>query len=305
MKDIETYISVKNLYKKYKDIIAVNDLSLTVYKGDIYGFLGPNGAGKSTTIRILLSLIKKDDGGVTIFNQSISKNREHVLSRIGALIEKPDFYPYLSAYKNLEILSKYSRGDISHNRIFEILELVGLKERAYSKVKTFSHGMKQRLGIAQALIHDPDLLILDEPGNGLDPLGTKEIRDLMLYLNKEDKKTIFISSHLLSEVELVATRMIIINKGHHVVEGSVKELLNTKELKVKFEVDDIKKTLNLLESTKYMELLEGKKEKELKFSMSKEEISDLNKLLVENNIKVEAIKPLRNLEEYFLQITEN
>ena len=305
MKDIETYISVKNLYKKYKDIIAVNDLSLTVYKGDIYGFLGPNGAGKSTTIRILLSLIKKDDGGVTIFNQSISKNREHVLSRIGALIEKPDFYPYLSAYKNLEILSKYSRGDISHNRIFEILELVGLKQRAYSKVKTFSHGMKQRLGIGQALIHDPDLLILDEPGNGLDPLGTKEIRDLMLYLNKEDKKTIFISSHLLSEVELVATRMIIINKGHHVVEGSVKELLNTKELKVKFEVDDIKKTLNLLESTKYMELLEGKKEKELKFSMSKEEISDLNKLLVENNIKVEAIKPLRNLEEYFLQITEN
>src|SRR3972149_7446583 len=111
--------------------------------------------------------------------------------------------------------------------------------------------MKQRLGIAQALIHDPDLLILDEPGNGLDPLGTKEIRDLMLYLNKEDKKTIFISSHLLSEVELVATRMIIINKGHHVVEGSVKELLNTKELKVKFEVDDIKKTLNLIENTKY------------------------------------------------------
>lgn len=305
MEEQQIYISISHLYKHFKEIRAVNDLSLSVNKGDIYGFLGPNGSGKSTTIRILLSLIQQDNGEVRIFNKSLNRSRIEILSRVGALIEKPDFYPYLSAYKNLEILAKYSLNDISQNKIFEILELVGLKDRAFSKVKTFSHGMKQRLGIAQALIHDPDLLILDEPGNGLDPQGTKEIRDLMLFLNKEQGKTIFLSSHILNEIEQIATRMVIINKGQSVVEGEVEKLLSFDELKVKFVVDDVKKAFSVIKQTQFLNFLEEKKSNELRFSLNKDGISELNRLFVENNIKIEAIKPLRSLEEYFLSITEN
>ncbi len=300
----EKIIEIKNLTKNFKELRAVNNLSLNVFRGDVFGFLGPNGAGKSTTIRMLLSLISPSSGDIKIFDKSLKEKRIEILKKIGAIVEKPDFYGYMSAYKNLEILGKISMTDVSRKRIMEVLELVGLDKRFKSKVKTFSHGMKQRLGLAQALLHDPELIILDEPTTGLDPQGMKEIRELILYLSKEKNKTIFLSSHILSEVELVANRMIIINKGTTQVEGNVSDLLNANNLKVTFEVDNAEKVKGLISETQWEKKLEATAKNNLIFSLRSEEIAPLNKLLVENNIDVSAVVPMRSLEEYFLQITE-
>ncbi|HRN25393.1 MAG: ABC transporter ATP-binding protein [Ignavibacteriaceae bacterium] len=297
-------IEINSLSKNFKDLRAVNNLNLSVFEGDVFGFLGPNGAGKSTTIRLLLSLIKPSEGSIKLFGKTLEKNRIEILKRIGAIVEKPDFYGYLSAYKNLEILGKISGKEISKNKIMEVLELVGLSKRYKSKVKTFSHGMKQRLGLGQALLHDPDLIILDEPTTGLDPQGMKEIRDLILHLSKEKKKTIFLSSHILHEVELVANRMIIINKGTTKVEGLVNDLLNAKKLKVSFEVNDEEKTNNLLMQSGWKDKLEYNAKTVFMFSLENEEIAQLNKYLVENGIAVSAVVPTRSLEDYFLKITD-
>lgn len=297
-------IEINSLTKDFKDLRAVNSLNLNVFEGDVFGFLGPNGAGKSTTIRMLLSLIKPNEGSIKLFGKTLEKNRIEILKRIGAIVEKPDFYGYLSAYKNLEILGKISGKEISKKRIMEVLELVGLSKRYKSKVKTFSHGMKQRLGLGQALIHNPDLIILDEPTTGLDPQGMKEIRDLILHLSKEEKKTIFLSSHILHEVELVANRMIIINKGTTKVEGYVQDLLNAKKLKVSFEVNDEEKTITLLNQSQWKNKLESQAKSVFMFSLENIEIADLNKYLVENGIAVSAVVPTRSLEDYFLKITD-
>jgi ABC-2 type transport system ATP-binding protein len=237
------------------------------------------------------------------------KNRIKILKRIGAIVEKPDMYGYLSACKNLEILAKLSRYDITNQRIMEILDIVGLKDRANSKVKTFSSGMKQRLGIAQALIHDPELIILDEPTTGLDPHGMKEIRDLILSLKNDFGKTIFLSSHLLFEVEAIATRMIIINKGKTVVEGSVEELLRPKELEVSFNVNDIERAIDIannmsLEVINKTNEQNFDKKNQVRIKIQKVLIPVLNKKLVENDIEVFSITPSRSLEDYFLSLTD-
>jgi ABC-2 type transport system ATP-binding protein len=297
-------IEINSLTKDFKDLRAVNSLNLNVFEGDVFGFLGPNGAGKSTTIRMLLSLIKPTEGSIKLFDKTLEKNRIEILKRIGAIVEKPDFYGYLSAYKNLEILGKISGKEISKKRIMEVLELVGLSKRYKSKVKTFSHGMKQRLGLGQALLHNPDLIILDEPTTGLDPQGMKEIRDLILHLSKVEKKTIFLSSHILHEVELVANRMIIINKGTTKVEGYVQDLLNAKKLKVSFEVNDEEKTISLLAQSDWKNKLESNAKTVFMFSLENDEIANLNKYLVENGIAVSAVIPTRSLEDYFLKITD-
>ena len=300
----ERIIEVTNLCKEFKDVKAVSNLDLNVYEGDVFGFLGPNGAGKSTTIRMLLSLINPGEGDIKIFGKSLKKERNYILRRIGAIVEKPDFYGYLSAYKNLEILGRISGKDISGTRIMEVLELVGLEKRYKSKVKTFSHGMKQRLGLAQALLHDPDLIILDEPTTGLDPQGMKEIRDLIIHLSRDRHKTLFLSSHILYEVELVANRMIIINKGKTVVEGKVNDLLDANKLKVTFEVNDAEKVKQILRETAYINDLESVVNNTVIFSLSSEKIALLNRYMVENGIEVSAVVPTRSLEEYFLSITE-
>jgi ABC-2 type transport system ATP-binding protein len=300
----EKIIEIENLSKKFKDLKAVDKLNLNVYRGDVFGFLGPNGAGKSTTIRMILSLISPTSGSIKLFGKSLKNNRKNLLSRIGAIVEKPDFYGYLSAYKNLEILGKLSNVNISSKRIMEVLELVGLEKRFKSKVKTFSHGMKQRLGIAQALLHNPELIILDEPTTGLDPQGMKEIRDLIIYLSKNENKTIFLSSHILYEVELVANRMIIIDKGSAKVEGKVNELLNANKLKVTFEVDDINKAKVILANSSWIDKLDSSIESKLFFFLLPEEISLLNKYLVQNEVKVSAVIPTRSLEDFFLSITK-
>jgi ABC-2 type transport system ATP-binding protein len=299
----EKIIEIKGLTKKFKDVKAVDELSLNVYKGDIFGFLGPNGAGKSTTIRMLLTLIRPNAGNIKLFGKNLNKERALILRDVGAIVEKPDFYNYLSAYKNLEILGRISGKEVSSNRIIEILETVGLKERRTSKVKTYSHGMKQRLGIAQALLHDPDLIILDEPTTGLDPQGMKEIRDLIIHLRDEKNKTIFLSSHLLSEVEQIANRMIIINKGKTVVEGYVQDLLNSAELKVTFEVDNLDSAKQLISQSRWKNKIESSTNNKLIFNISSEEIAKLNKYFVDNDISVSAVIPTKSLEEYFLKIT--
>jgi len=304
MQSEEKIIEVKSLTKSYKNLLAVDSLALNVYRGDIFGFLGPNGAGKSTTIRMLLTLIKPESGTINLFGKSLKNERKSILSCIGALVEKPDFYNYLSAYKNLEILSRLYTKEITKKRILEILEIVGLAARKDSKVKTYSHGMKQRLGLAQTLLHDPDLIILDEPSTGLDPQGMKEIRDLIMRLCKEENKTIFLSSHILSEVEHIANRMIIINKGKTIVEGSVKELLKSSELRVTIEVNEIDAAKNLINNSGWSGKLDSFSNNQMYFKISSEEIAELNKFLVNNNISVNAVIPTRSLEEYFLKITE-
>ncbi|MCW9065632.1 MAG: ABC transporter ATP-binding protein [Ignavibacteriaceae bacterium] len=303
MSSENTVIEISGLTKRFKEVRAVNEVDFKVHKSDVFGFLGPNGAGKSTTIRMMLSLISPTAGTIKIFGKSLNKNRKEILTNIGAIVEKPDFYLYLSAIKNLEILAKISGKEISHKRIVELLELVGLKDRAKSKVKTFSHGMKQRLGIAQTLLHNPELIVLDEPTTGLDPQGVKEIRDLIIHLSKEENKTIFLSSHILSEIELVANRMLIINKGSKVVEGEVNELLSSKTLKVTIEVENLETAKKVLESTKWYNQIESVTGKKISINIEDKDIPQVNKYLVENGVMVNSLIPVRSLEDYFLSIT--
>lgn len=300
----DAVIEVRGLTKKYKDILAVNNLDLNVYEGDVFGFLGPNGAGKSTTIRMLLSLIKPTTGSINIFGKPLNEHREDILRNVGAIVEKPDFYLYLSAYKNLEIFGKLSGADTSKKHIMEMLELVGLAKRYKSKVKTYSHGMKQRLGLAQALLHDPKLIILDEPTTGLDPQGIKEIRDLILHLSKDKQKTILLSSHILKEVEIIANRMIIINKGTTQIEGKVQDLLSKDNLSTEFEIDDIEKGVQLLSNYNELVKVKEKRNNSIIIEAEREIIPQINKQFVENGINVSSIIQSRSLEEYFLKITE-
>ena len=300
----EKIIEIDNLSKQFKEVKAVDRLCLSVYQGDVFGFLGPNGAGKSTTIRMLLSLVVPTEGEIKLFGGSLKKDRISILKNIGAIVEKPNFYGYLSAYKNLEILGRLSQTDVSKKRIMEVLEFVGLKKRYKSKVKTFSHGMNQRLGLAQALLHDPDLIILDEPTTGLDPQGMKEIRELIIHLSKNEHKTILLSSHILSEVEIVATRMIILNKGKKVVEGSVAELLNRDELKVTVETENASDTERIVNESKWSNKLNSSANNKMIFTLRQDEISELNKFLVGKGINVNALIPTRSLEGYFLEITD-
>jgi ABC-type multidrug transport system ATPase subunit len=298
-----TVIEISGLSKRFKDVRAVNEVGFQVQRGDVFGFLGPNGAGKSTTIRMILSLISPTAGSIKIFGKPLSENRREILTNVGAIVEKPDFYLYLPAIKNLEILAKISGKEVTQKRIMELLELVGLKDRAKSKVKTFSHGMKQRLGIAQALLHNPELIVLDEPTTGLDPQGVKEIRDLIIRLSKEENKTIFLSSHVLSEIELVANRMLIINKGNKVVEGEVDQLLSSNTLKVTIEVENVETAKKVLENTKWYNQIESVTGNKFSINMENKDIPEVNKYLVENGVMVNSLVPVRSLEDYFLSIT--
>lgn len=302
--DNEKIIEVSGLTKVFKELTAVNNLTLNVYKGDVFGFLGPNGAGKSTTIRMLLSLIRPTSGTIKIFGLPLLTHRNDILRRIGAIVEKPDFYGYLSAYRNLEILGSISGCDTSKKRIMEILELVGLEKRYKSKVKTYSHGMKQRLGIAQALLHNPDLIILDEPTTGLDPQGMKEIRDLIIHLSRDQRKTIFLSSHILYEVELVANRMVILNKGTTIIEGAVQDLLDATHLNVTFEVDDVVKAETILKNHFPSIPIDSITTDKILLRSGKEDIASINRAFNENGLSVSEISPKKSLEEYFLKLTE-
>ncbi len=302
---MEEIISVRGLSKSFNGFKAVDSLDLSVYKGDVYGFLGPNGAGKSTTIRMLLSLIKADQGTIRIFNKDLSLSRSEIVRRTGCIVEKPDFYRYLSARKNLEILSLYSGIVSSRKKTDEILEFVGLAGKAEQKVSGFSHGMKQRLGLAQALIHDPDLIILDEPTTGLDPQGIIDIRELILYLSREKGKTIFLSSHILHELELVANRIAILNRGKRILEGEMQALLNEKERIVSLQTDQTSAVYDLLKNSQFSGTCSGFNENFVLLNMQISQIPKVLQFLSEHGASVYGVESRRKLEDLFLKLTES
>ena len=236
-----------DLTKRYKNRLAVDHLNIEVRQGDIFGFLGPNGAGKSTTIRMILHLIFPTHGDVEIFGVSLKKARHRALGKVGAIVENPAFYNHLSALRNLEILGGLQR-PVSRRKIMEYLERVKLADRADDQVKTYSHGMNQRLGLALALLKEPQLVILDEPTTGLDPQGMKEVRELIRELSREQGITVLLSSHLLYEVEMIATRMAVIHQGKLRVAGSVQELLKQGQAAVLIKTDRPEEALQFLKT---------------------------------------------------------
>ncbi len=298
----ETYVEASGLYKSFRNYRAVNGLDFAVRRGDIYAFLGPNGAGKSTTIRMLLGFAEPTSGSIRLFGRE-GKSRRQMLSKVGALIERPDFYKYLSAYKNLEIIARISGVEVSKARIYEVLEMVGLKGREADRSKTYSQGMKQRLGLARAIMHDPELLVLDEPANGLDPQGMKEMRELIVRLNRDFGKTVLLSSHILAEVELMANRMVIINKGKAVVEGGVRDLLSSGLLKVTVTVDNFQLLNNSLESSNFKKNLLIREDNRFVFEIHADLAPSLNAFVVESGSGLISSVPVRSLEEYFISLT--
>lgn len=303
---MSSVIQVQGLTKKFgHHFTAVNDLSFSVNKGDVYGFLGQNGAGKSTTIRMLLSLITPTSGSIEIFGMPLQANRAAIMQNVGAVIEKPAMYEYLTAYQNLKIFSALSGVSKTRVQLLNELDVVGLATRAHDLVRTFSQGMKQRLAIAIAMVNDPQLILLDEPTNGLDPQGIADIRNLILQLSRVQGKTVLVSSHLLSEIEQVATRLIIIDKGCKLVEGDSKDLFDKSKTVVAIQ------TFNNIEATKQLMqtswashvLIERSTDKEICMQLDEKLLPTLHKNLVEMGIGVLSVKPMHSLEDYFLRIT--
>ncbi len=299
----DTIISTSNLSKQFKTITAVADLNLIVNRGDVFGFLGPNGAGKSTTIRMLLGLVKPTRGHISLFDRKLQDHRQFILSKIGALIEKPSFYKYLSARRNLEIHASLRDSHPENPDIDRVLDIVGLLHRADDKLKTYSQGMKQRLGIAQALLGSPELIILDEPTSGLDPEGMKEIRQLIAELSRQGL-TIFLSSHLLHEVEQVCRQMAIINEGKLLVEGSVEELLMSKSEQVVLKIDRPQEAAGALKAKEWIQAVECNPE-DLLVRIEHQQIPQMAAFLVGEGFQLFAIQPRKSLEDFYLSILES
>jgi len=296
-------IKVQHLSKEYRDVKAVNDISFTVNRGDVYGFLGQNGAGKSTTIRMLLTLIKPSGGTIELFDKNLFTHRKEILRQIGAVIEKPDLYKYLTGYENLSLFARMSGVPVNDKKLQEQLDQVGLTGRAHSKVRTYSQGMKQRLGIAVALIHDPQLIILDEPTNGLDPQGIADVRNLILHLSRHQGKTILVSSHLLHEIELIANRMLIIDKGQKITEGSVAELADPTRTMVHVEVNNPQQVLAWLQNSTWSGCLKEQQQNLLLLQMNKQQVPLLTADLVNAGAGIMSIQSKNSLESYFLSLT--
>lgn len=292
---MDTILQTRNIVKKYHKKTIINNINMNINKGDIYGFIGKNGAGKTTFMRVILSLVPKDDGEVIYYN---NKSIADVGLKVGSLIESPGLYKNASAYENLKRFSVLYGADVS--KINEILHMVGLENNC-KKAKNFSLGMKQRLGIAIALLGDPELLILDEPINGLDPEGIREIRDVIVKLNKEKNITFLISSHLLDELSKIVTKYGIIDNGELIEEISACELKEKCKNKLIIEVDDSEKALNkLIEVIPEEDISVDKNIIEVNSHIK--ESANINKLLVESGIMVNAIyQKLDSLEEYFIR----
>jgi len=297
-------IKVQNISKYFGSLKAVDDLSFEVQAGQVFGFLGQNGSGKSTTIRMLLSLIHPTSGSIELFGKRIEKNREEILEQVGAIIERPDLYPYLSAREHLELFAKVRKQKIGASAITATLEKVGLAHRAQDKVQTFSLGMKQRLGIGIALVHNPSLIILDEPTNGLDPQGIADIRQLIQYLAKEEGKTVLVSSHLLSEIEQVAHQILIIHQGKKMVEGVTKELLDPEKRIVQIKTTDDINALKVITAGSFSNYLLPRSEGVF-LKLPTNQIPLLNESLVKAEVALLGIETKNSLEDYFLQITSN
>jgi ABC-type multidrug transport system ATPase subunit len=298
-------LQVKSLFKEFKDVKAVNDLSFSVEQGCVYGFLGQNGAGKSTTIRMLLDLVRPDAGTIEIFGLELRKHRNEILQKVGAIIERPDLYKYLTALENLKLFATMSRIKLPASILKEQLALVGLADRAHSKVKTYSQGMKQRLGIAIALVNDPALVILDEPTNGLDPQGIADMRKLILQLCHERGKTVIVSSHLLNEVELIADSMLIIDKGKKLVEGKVTELFDPAETICELISADNEGAIEKIRKSPLNNYLHGRREEAILLKIHREQVPGMIRDLVHLDIPVISLNSKHSLEDYFLSLTNS
>lgn len=296
-------IEVNNLSKTFGKRKVIDDISFSVEEGDIFGFLGQNGSGKTTTIRMLLDLIHPDAGEVKLNSYNIKQDYYNAIKQVGAIVETPKFYPYLTARKNLNLMANLIPG-IKSSRVDEVLDLVDLSDRADDKVRTYSLGMNQRLGIANALLCDPKLVILDEPTNGLDPEGLKDIRSIITSLAQSRKTTFFISTHLLSEVEQICNKVAILHGGKILVSGNVQELL-----RADFEVlyiytshfDELKECVKVLD---YIQAI-GKFERGAKIKVERGHSAQLNRYLILNNIDIEYLIPrTQSLESYFINLTK-
>lgn len=298
---METILSIKNLDKKFGRVHAVNNLSFDIQKGNVYGILGPNGSGKSTTLGIILNVVNKTSGTFSWFEGNLSTHQ--ALKKVGAIIERPNFYPYMTAIQNLSLICKIK--DISTENINEKLKIVNLFERRNSKFKTFSLGMKQRLAIASALLNNPEILILDEPTNGLDPQGIHEIRQIIQKIAKEDT-TILLASHLLDEVEKVCSHVVVIREGIKLYSGRVNEMsisyglfeLNTKEPK--------NKLISILKNISSIGSIKEEGDLVIAHLLEEMESSEINAYLFKNGISVShLVKRKPSLEQQFLDLTNN
>ena len=300
----ELVIDTRNLEFGFSNKnLLLKKVNLKVERGSIYGFLGPNGSGKTTTIRLLLGLLKDRSRSINLFGKTLSENRIESLSKIGALIEQPSLYEHLSGYDNLEITRQLKKA--GKEKITEVLQIVRLTEAARKKVKAYSLGMKQRLGIAIALLGEPELLILDEPVNGLDPNGMMEMRELFKAINEKNNITIFLSSHLISEIEKIVTHVGIINMGELLFQGTINELRNLSktEMHLHIKVNDTSEALNSLKQVYKVVEEEGGVDV---IVQSREQVNKIIQELITKNIKIyEAVIESNSLEKLFLSMTEN
>jgi ABC-2 type transport system ATP-binding protein len=297
---LESILTINNLTKKFGYLTAVKDLSFTINKGNVYGILGPNGSGKSTTLGIVLNVVNKTEGNFHWFDGKTSTH--DALKKVGAIIERPNFYPYMTATQNLKLVCKIKDVDVS--KINEKLEIVGLLERKDSKFKTYSLGMKQRLAIASALLNDPEILILDEPTNGLDPQGIHQIREIIKEIAAQGT-TILLASHLLDEVEKVCSHVVVLRKGVKLYSGRVDEMISSHGF---FELKSNKKSelVKLLENHKAFNKIKVQDDLITAFLNEPMKSEDFNKYLFEEGIILtHLVQRKESLEEQFLQLTDN
>ena len=294
-------IQATQLFKRYGKTQALNGLDLTVGRGEVFGFLGPNGAGKSTTIRVLLGLIRANRGEAQVLGRRAGSVASREGGRVGALVEEPAFWDYMSGRRNLELLARLSaRAD--RKRIDEVIELVGLKGRENDRVRTYSHGMKQRLGIAQALVPRPQLLILDEPASGLDPKGLVEIRDMLQRINTEEGVTVFLSSHFLHEVELMCSDAAIVSKGQIVRRDKVANLLTTPETSVLISLDDLARGTEVLQRLEFVRSV-ASQDGLLRAVCPADALADINSALVHAGLRVsEFARERLTLEDLYMEL---
>lgn len=296
-------LELKNVRKKIKNKEIIKDVSLKINRGEVYGFIGPNGAGKTTTIRMIVGLMNITDGEVLILGKSIAKEYKAAAENIGAIVENPEMYPFMTGRQNLHHFARMY-DDVPKERIEEVVTLVGLDKAIDEKVKNYSLGMRQRLGIAQAVLHNPAVLILDEPTNGLDPAGIREIRDYIRRLAAEENVAVMISSHLLSEIELMCDRIGIIKHGELISEQNVRETseeAESAEMKVIFDVQEVDRTIDVL---KGLEISAEKEGNQLVAQLTRKQIPGIVKTLVEHDISVFGVTGVKaSLEDQFLELT--
>ena len=301
---MEPLVRVSNLSKRFGNFKAVQDLSFVVEPGQVYGFLGENGAGKSTTLRMLMTLIRPTTGRIEVFGLDLDRHRQEILRQVGAVIEKPDHYGYLSAYENLRMAAVLCGIRPSREQLMQQLDFVGLADRAKSPVRTFSQGMKQRLGIATALVHNPALIILDEPTNGLDPQGIADIRELIRRLSREQGKTLIVSSHLLAEIELIADSLLILHRGEKRMEGSMNELLNPAETIVEVEIQRGADADSVFSGSEFIQSIDWRSDAQCCVRMPRNRVPDLIRKLSEAGVPIQSVRTRHSLEYYFLQLTQ-